>query len=702
MQGSGSAYPPQGPEPRRGGLFARRSAPEAQPVPPGVQDLLASYQRGIEERLEEGLRAIQQTAVSLMHEIAAEMWRASSGDVRDAQSQILSLISRDQAIRSLIAHSDERFQALAVRTARLEDTISELAESTRALKEVLGRGAQALAEAANSPALRGVEEVREELGRIEEHIARAFKHLAERDLALVESVREKVREHGELVAQETSRIAEAIQGYVASGVDAMGRLAQRTEGELGAARDALEGQLGALREGIEGELGAARDALEGQLGALREGIEGELGAVRERIEGELERVRGEVEAHVASVRSRDDEIADAFGRTVREQVERLERTITEESRALADAFKSHEGWVIRTTEAVGDRLDRTLEEHGERLDRNLEAQGERLERALAGQTQAITEATREATIRTAQELHRTFEARVMGLAQLVRSDSERLRDKLVEVASSLDERTARLLDDRLGQVTEVLGDLTRLTAEETVRRVGELAERAVTGRFEEVVSAIDRNMVRLADTLETELERVGREVGQRAAEAAETSVATHVGETARRLESSIEAVERLRERMDLLGSRLERLQGDARATLARHVDERVAALARMIRSDNRILAERLQQAAEQEPAKQALRAVKELQASLAAEIVERVDRRFAAMAEQLHRETQAMAESVARSTEVLSERIERVAARVQETGRPARELQEVIERMGDAMHAIASLSRPDPERVRVD
>ena len=680
MQGSGSAYPPQGPEPRRGGLFPRRTPPEAQPVPPGVQDLIASYQRGIEERLEEGLRAIQQTAVSLMHEIAAEMWRASSGDVRDAQSQILSLISRDQTIRSLIAHSDERFQALAVRTARLEDTNAELAESTRALKEVLGRGAQALAEAANSPALRGVEEVREELARIEEHIAQAFKHLAERDLALVESVRAKVREHGELVAKETSRIAEAVQGYVASGVDAMGRLAQRTEGELGAARDALEGQLEAVRERIEGE----------------------LGAVRERIEGGLERIRGEVEEHIASDRIRDEEIADAFGRTVREQVERLERTIAEQGRELADAFKSHEGWVIRTTEAVGDRLDRTLEEHGERIDRSLEAQGERLERALAGQTQAITEATREATIRTAQELHRAFEARAMGLAQLVRSDSERLRDKLVEVASGLDERTARLLDDRLGQVTELLGDLTRLTAEETVRRVAEAAERAVSGRFEEVVSAIDRNMVRLADTLETELERVGREVGQRAAEAAEASVATHVGETARRLESSIEAVERLRERMDLLGSRLDRLQGDAQANLARHVDERVAALARMIRSDNRILAERLQQAAEQEPAKQALRAVKELQASLAAEILERVDRRFAAMAEQLHRVTQAMAESVARSTEVLSERIERVASRVQETGRPARELQEVIERMGDAMHAIASLSRPDPERVRVE
>ncbi|HXF35745.1 MAG TPA: hypothetical protein VNO17_01020 [Actinomycetota bacterium] len=600
-------------------------------MPPGLEELIASYQRGVEERLEEGLRAIQRTAVSLMHEIAAEMWRTSGADVRDAQSQIISLISRDQTVRSLIAHSDERFQALAVRTARLEDTIGELAESTRGLKEVLARGAQALAEAAHSPALRGVEEVRAELERIEEHIGQAFKHAAERDLALVESVRAQVREHGELVAQETARIVEALEGYVQSGVDTVGRLAQRLEDDLGAVRQGVEEQLAEVRRGVE--------------------------------------------EHVASVRTHDEEVARALGETVRAQLEALDRRIGEEARALADAFKAHEGWVLRTTEAVGDRLDQSLD----------------------GQADRIGKATREAAIRVAQELNRTFETRVMGLAQLVRSDSEALRDKLVELAAEHDGRTAALLDDRLGQVTETLRDVTRLTAEETIRRVADLSERAMGGRFEEVLAAIDRNMVRLADTLESELERVGQGVGQRAAEAAEASVATHVGRTVERLGASISAVERLRERM-------ERMHGETGSAVARHVDERVAALARMIRSDNRILVERLQQAAEQEPAKQALRAVKELQANLAAELLERVDRRFAAMAEQLHRETQSMAESVARSTEVLSERIDRIAERVEGAGGTGRELQEVIERMGDAMHAIATLSRT-PEgsgRVRID
>ncbi len=653
MQGSGSGSPAPAGEHRRPGLFFRKPAAEAPPMPPGLEELIASYQRGVEERLEEGLRAIQRTAVSLMHEIAAEMWRTSGADVRDAQSQIISLISRDQTVRSLIAHSDERFQALAVRTARLEDTIGELAESTRGLKEVLARGAQALAEAANSPALRGVEEVRGELERIEEHIAQAFKHLAERDLALVESVRAQVREHGELVAQETARIVEALEGYVQSGVDTVGRLAQRLEDDLGAVRQGVEEQLAEVRRGVEERMDDARRGIDEGLGA----------------------VRREVEEHVASVRTHDEEVARALGQTVRTQLEALDRRIAEETKALAEAFKAHEGWVLRTTEAVGDRLDHSLD----------------------GQAERIGQATREAAIRVAQELNRTFESRVMGLAQLVRSDSEALRDRLTELAAEHDGRTAALLDDRLGQVTETLRDVTRLAAEETVRRVADLSERALSGRFEEVVAAIDRNMVRLADTLESELERVGQSVGQRAAEAAEASVATHVGRTVEQLDASISAVERLRERM-------ERMHGETESAVARHVDERVAALARMIRSDNRILAERLQQAADQEPAKHALRAVKELQANLAAELMERVDRRFAAMAEQLHRETQSMAESVARSTEVLSERIDRIAERVEGAGGTGRELQAVIERMGDAMHAIATLSRT-PEgsgRVRVD
>ena len=71
-----------------------------------VQAEMASYQQVLEDRLEQGLRAIHESANALMHEIASEVWRAAGGDKDQVGSQILESLSRDQAIRSLIASSD--------------------------------------------------------------------------------------------------------------------------------------------------------------------------------------------------------------------------------------------------------------------------------------------------------------------------------------------------------------------------------------------------------------------------------------------------------------------------------------------------------------------------------------------------------------------------------------------------------------------
>ena len=60
------------------------------------------------------------SAATLMKEIAAEMWRQGGGDVSDPQHRILEFVSRDQAVRGLIASSDERFQQLSMRAERLE------------------------------------------------------------------------------------------------------------------------------------------------------------------------------------------------------------------------------------------------------------------------------------------------------------------------------------------------------------------------------------------------------------------------------------------------------------------------------------------------------------------------------------------------------------------------------------------------------
>jgi hypothetical protein len=183
----------------------------------------------VEERLEEGLRAIEEHASTLMQEIASEMWRASSADMGSEQERILSFISRDQAIRSLIASSDDRFQALAVRTARLEDSLAELAENGRLVREAIQISARSVHEIANSPTLQGVELVRTQLEQVEAHIASTFQPHGWARPGAHRRHRDKIVEHGDLIARETARIVEAMESYVQGGAEAMGRLAQRIE-----------------------------------------------------------------------------------------------------------------------------------------------------------------------------------------------------------------------------------------------------------------------------------------------------------------------------------------------------------------------------------------------------------------------------------------------------------------------------------------
>jgi hypothetical protein len=191
-----------------------------------LADLLQS---AVDDRLEEGLRTIEEQATGLMREVAGEVWRASAKDVRPEQERIVSILSRDQAIRSLIASSDERFQALAVRSASLEDHLNELAESERRTRQAMEDTAHAIREIADSPTLHGVEAVRTQLEMVERHVAEAFAHFDQRDEAIATEVLGQVREHGQLITRETARIVEAMQSYVQGGTETVGRLAQRIE-----------------------------------------------------------------------------------------------------------------------------------------------------------------------------------------------------------------------------------------------------------------------------------------------------------------------------------------------------------------------------------------------------------------------------------------------------------------------------------------
>ena len=142
----------------------------------------------------------------------------------------MSLLARDQAIRSLITTSDERFQAIAMRTARLRGQPGRPGR-VRA-PHPRGDGGRGRLDPGDRPVPHAAR------GRDGAHPARAGRGAPRRDASRTStsatarspsSSSGRCSEHGELIANETARIVESMQSYVQGGAEAIGRLAQRIE-----------------------------------------------------------------------------------------------------------------------------------------------------------------------------------------------------------------------------------------------------------------------------------------------------------------------------------------------------------------------------------------------------------------------------------------------------------------------------------------
>ena len=451
--------------------------------------LNATIERIVSARLGEAVEAIQQTASSVMHEIASEVWRTAGGDKREVQAKILQNLARDDALRGVITHSDERFQALAVRTGRIEDILERLTAETGAGAEALGRSVTALETAVAQPALVEVGDLRERLaGRIDSQLA-------------------------EFQGRFESRIEEQV------------RL----------------------------------------------------------LDEEMQRLHEQ-----AGIESRD----------VRAQLEGQERRTRE--------------WIV-------------------------------------------------------------------GLARLVRADAQTLRSEMVRQVEEQDRRIAGATATIEATTARALEDITRRFREDTdagLARIEESQRAMLQQRLDDALSTLDRNMIRMGDHLEAQLDRLGDVVGAQAAQASSAVISGRVDEALELMRLS---------------------QGD----VPKAVDDKVTGLARFIRSDNRVLAERVRQLAEQDTARQALRAVKEMQANLPEEILRVVEMRIEAVADRFHRDIQETTESIATIGAALERKTEQVTARMAQ--RQDKQMQIVVERMGDAMHALASLNRPlSSDRIEID
>src|SRR4051794_20382736 len=424
----------------RRGLFPRREQREAPVGPPPTENearLDDLVRTAIDEQMRAGLEHMEGSAASLMREIAGEMWRSSAQDVRPEQERIMSIVAKDQTVRSLLATSDERFQAIAMRTSRLEDNLGELAESERRIREAMEETAQSIQQIAQSPTLHGVEMVRSQLEVVERHIAETFTHFDERDREIASELQTTVKEHSELITSETARIVESMQAYVQGGAEAIGRLAQRIEEHaklfvlqdhnitqsvidaVGVSSDDVMGQLELIKEkvGLHGrdqdQLQAALERMiDARMRGLAELVRSDSRALQKLLEERnaastvVVGGEGQLSFDETAITRAIDERMSSLAQVVEERMDSLERTMTEQVLALSNA----------TTAS---------------MDRNLEKMS-----TAAGQVDGLDELVAESQQVFQDRMLTHIDERMAQIARLVRSDSQALAGKIDEMGAA--------------------------------------------------------------------------------------------------------------------------------------------------------------------------------------------------------------------------------------------------------------------------
>ncbi len=489
MEEHGSTYEPEhGSGTPRRGLFRRSDDTSAQPrLSADELQLVATVQRAIDDRLEDGLRAIEAQATALMREVASEMWRASGADSRPEQERIVSLLSRDQAIRSLITTSDERFQSLAVRSARLEDHLGELAETGRATRDAMETSVYEIHQILESPTLQGVDTVRSQLEQVEQHIAATFQHLDERDAELTGAILQQVREHGDLIARETARIVEAMQGYVQGGTEAVGRLAQRVEQHA----EAFAVQDVHIAENVRESVAAETEPIQQQLELLNERV-GMHGRDQQDIQGAVERLI-EVRMRGLAELIRSDSMALRGLIESRPSLPAIEGTVDTEAmtQAVSETIQVRlTSAELRLQSELETAIDRSVAQMSLRVEERLNQLGE------IASDPGVTE----------DRLMGHIDDRMTAIARLIRSDNQILADKLLASGPPAESTTG--LDPEL--LRETLRTMKELQAGLATEMVGSMDARfrTVSDQLHKETQSTTEAMVKVAEVLGEKMDRL--------------------------------------------------------------------------------------------------------------------------------------------------------------------------------------------------
>jgi hypothetical protein len=499
-------------------VFSRLEHDEEEPLMTSSEHRIsASLRRSIDGQLEDGLRALEEQATDLMREIASEIWRASGGDTRPEQERIISLLSRDQAIKTLISSNDERYQSLALRSARVEDAMNEVAENGRSSRQAVESSLVAIREIADSPTLHGVEGVRSQLEQVEHHIASALATMQERDRSIVETVTRKVEAHGQMLTEETAKVIGAIDAYVQTGAEAIGTLSQRVEEHAEAF--AVHGTISqTVADRVATELAPVAqqlDMLSEQAGIHARDREQVRAAIERLIEARVMGVAQLVRADSEALR----QLIETEGAAVRQHVETdsgsLRALIEERTEVQVDTIRETVDWRMAAfAERVDEKLGSVATDVAAKVSEAVAgAVGETVERidAGVGTIAGVDSLVAEGQAVADERLRAHIDDRMTAVARLIRSDNQALASAMRErePVTPSEPLDAELVRQTLRAIKELQAGLAN-----DVQSNVDTKLRTISDQLHQETQSTTESMVKVAEVLGEKIDRLSVRVDE--------------------------------------------------------------------------------------------------------------------------------------------------------------------------------------------
>lgn len=454
---------------RPGGRTVRLEGEE----PSELERHLAEYTEIIDERLEEGLSAIQRSAAKLMRHLAAEVWRASGPDAgRNLKEGVIATLTQDDAFRGLLSHTDERFQSLQVRVTRMEVAIRELAEATRdAVKHVSERARRA----EGSGVAEQIARQREDLARFSQRMGEGLTEMHRRIQSGVRADLGGVREE---LRGELQRLEAAVSSETAFSAEAARELRE----ELRSLMDETAERTGTVLGGIHADLARRLDA--------------SLKAIEERSR-ETESLLARTEDLRQDVVERLERLEAAGSR----QGERMSEYAAQAAEGVAEAARRIHGEVA----AIAERAEEAERRAGERLDavdRAIEdaARGtaefaERVGRGLSAVTSRIQEGFQLIADRSAEDARRAVdrtEETVRGEIAAIQSEVEGIAGRTGAVLEGIHADLARRIEGAAGSMRD---EAIHLVTQLVGRHAGQQGRslQAITESLRALLDAVRRS-----------------------------------------------------------------------------------------------------------------------------------------------------------------------------------------------------------------